>query len=183
MAEESSNPLTYTHKPLPVAEEIDTYPQGLGGWMVLICFFVIGSFVLSLRDIVDPQPGFGFNNLRLLMHSEDPALTQLFYLVLIYQIMAVIYIIFAGFLIVLLFTKNKKFPALYTFFLITETIWSLGVYFWGVSMVETSLWKDIDIYSMLGIVLLVLIMMLPIACIVVYLRRSRRVKATFINSW
>lgn len=72
MAEESSNTPTYTHKPLPVAEEIDTYPQGLGGWMILVCFSVIISFLGSLRDVIDPPPGFGFNDLRLLMHSDNP---------------------------------------------------------------------------------------------------------------
>lgn len=162
MAEKSSNTPTYTHKPLPVAEEIDTYPQGLGGWMVLICFFVTGSFVLSLRDIVDLQPGFGFNNLRLLMHSEDPALTQLFYFGFNLPNNGSDLYNFCWFFNCLLFTKNKKFPALYTFFLITETIWSLGVYFWGVSMVETSYGKILIFIQCSGIVLYI-IMMLPMA--------------------
>lgn len=177
MAEESSNPLTYTHKPLPVAEEIDTYPQGLGGWMILVCFSVIISFLGSLRDIVDPPPGFGFNNLSLLMHSDNPKLRQAFYFVLIYEIMAIVYLILCSFLVALLFSKNKKFPALFIFSLIADAIVLFGAFFWATPMAE--ILRE-NIYQLLGVGLLII---LPRVCMISYLLRARRVKATFVNSW
>jgi hypothetical protein len=164
-----------TSSEAPTAAAIAEGPKGLGGWLILPIIHLFGTLGLTsynLFGIVENWEGF----VALLTGQVDPNYRTLVWVVLFSLVAGVAIVVFALYLLVLLFQKKRALPRL--------MVWFYFVLL-GVTLIESGMvlqnpqqWTMADLSEArksLGQVVFNAVIWIP------YFLRSKRVRATFVN--
>lgn len=165
----------YYSYPRPHGEPIE--PQGFGGWMIPIVLIVGLGFIFFIIDLAVNFKAYYkiYYGAFLIITNIDlwhqkPTYMMLFILFMI--IFVSLLIIGVTWQFVLLITKNRLFPT------VTIILTCLSLGFWSLYMVFSAIEGEPQdpIYE-------IILSYIVGITLIFYLRRSKRVKNTFINSW
>ena len=149
---------------------------GLGGWLILIGIAIAISPFLILNTLLSNHlPILTDGTFALLTHPSSESYVPGFSLIMSFEMLGNIILMSTGFyLMVLFFKKSKTFPQVFIYYLIGNFLFLFLDSVFGVMVFPSSGFDPETVGSLLG-------SLFGIAIWIPYLRRSIRVKLTFIS--